>query len=388
MNNSLKTELIYESDPYCREFTAKVVSCEKDGEEYNIILDKTAFFPEGGGQAADVGTLNGMEVVDVQIAGDMVIHRIKKGIPVGEEVIGKLDWDIRFTRMQNHSGEHILSGIVHSLFGYNNVGFHMSKSEMTVDFDGVLKQTDIEKVEKLVNFTVWKNLAITVSYPTKDEENGIEYRSKLENIENLRLVTIEDTDCCACCAPHVSKTGEIGIVKIIDSTPNKGGTRLTVVAGFDALLDYSMLNGQNKQLMKTLSVSRTLVSEACDKQLELINSLRYENEKLSKRLAWSELSPIKFDNCVAAFTKDLTYEELRHCANMLMEKGEKICLLFSTSDGENYIYVVSSKTEDTRPIVKSLNVDFEGKGGGKPNYAQGKIISHSEEKIKEFARGI
>lgn len=379
---------LYESDPYCNEFSATVISCEKEDEVYNIVLDKTAFFPEGGGQSADVGTIDGKEVIDVQIVDGTVIHKVKEEIEAGNEVLGKLDFDVRFRRMQNHSGEHILSGIVHSLFGYNNVGFHMSKSEMTVDFDGVLSAEDIAEVEKKANYAIYKNLPITVSYPAKEEESTIEYRSKLENIENLRLVTIGDIDCCACCAPHVARTGEIGIIKVIDSTPNKGGTRLTVIAGFDAFSDYSMLNRLNKQMMKTLSVSRNLVSEASDKQLELINSLRYENENLSKRLAWSELSPIKLDNCVVAFTKDLTYEELRHCANMLMENGEKICLLFSSSDEENYIYVVSSKTEDTRPIVKNLNAAFEGKGGGKPNYAQGKIISDSEEKIKSFAEGI
>ncbi len=379
---------LYESDPYCSEFSATVISCEKEGEIYNIVLDKTAFFSEGGGQSADIGTIDGMEVLDVQLVDGMVIHKVREKLKVGSEVSGKLDFDVRFRRMQNHSGEHILSGIVHSLFGYNNVGFHMSKSEMTVDFDGVLSAEDIAEVERRANYAIYKNLPITISYPTKEEEASIEYRSKLENIENLRLVTIGDIDCCACCAPHVARTGEIGIIKVIDSTPNKGGTRLTVIAGFDAFMDYSMLNRLNKQLMKTLSVSRELVSEASYKQLELINNLRYEKEMLSKRLAWSELSPIKLGNCVVAFTKDLTYEELRHCANMLMENGEKICLLFSSSDGENYIYVVSSKTEDTRPIVKSLNAAFEGKGGGKSNYAQGKIISDSEEKIKSFAEGI
>jgi len=385
MDNPLKTERLYEKNAYCREFSAKVISCEKEDEIYNVVLDKTAFFPEGGGQSADTGTLNGIEVVDVQLLGDTVVHKVKENFPVGSEVVGKLDFDIRFRRMQNHSGEHVLSGIVHSLFGYNNVGFHMSKSEMTVDFDGVLTAEDIEEVERRANYAVYKNLPISVSYPSTEESEHLEYRSKLDNIENLRLVTIGDIDCCACCAPHVLSTGEIGMIKVIDSTPNKGGTRLTVIAGFDAFSDYSMLNRENKKLMKTLSVSRNLVSDAADKQLELINQLRYQNAELSKRLAWAELSPITLDKCILAFSKDLSYDELRHCANMLMEKDEKMCLLFSISDEGNYIYVVSSKTEDTRPVVKALNEAFSGKGGGKPNYAQGKIVSDSEDKIKAFA---
>ena len=377
------TERLYEKDAYCREFTAEVVSCDFENGFYNIVLDKTAFFPEGGGQAPDKGTLNGFEVLDVQISDGVIIHKTNEKINTGDEVFGKLDWETRFRRMQNHSGEHILSGTVHSLFGYNNVGFHMSKNEMTVDFDGVLTAEDIVRVEEITNSVIYRNLLIDISYPTPEEAESIQYRSKLEIAENLRLVTIENVDCCACCAPHVAKTGEVGIVKIIDFTPNKGGTRLTVKAGTDAFSDYAMLNRQSKSLMKTLSVSRELVSDAAEKQLELVNALRYENGELRKKLAWSELSSIWYDSCTVAFAKNLTYDELRHCANKLLEKNARVCLLFSTNDERDYIYIISSKDADIRPVVKALNDVFDGKGGGKPNYAQGKITG-CEEKIKKF----
>ncbi|MBR5543804.1 MAG: hypothetical protein IKU65_06900 [Oscillospiraceae bacterium] len=381
------TERLYEKDSYCREFEATVVSCEKNGDLYDVVLDRTAFFPEGGGQYADKGTVDGIAVEDVQIHNGIVVHKMPCALECGRKVTGRIDWEIRFCRMQRHSGEHILSGVVHSLFGYNNVGFHMSEREMTVDFDGVFSPGDIENVEKAVNSVVWKNLKITISYPTDDEEKTVSYRSKLENIENLRLVTIEDTDCCACCAPHVSRTGEIGIVKVIDSTPNKGGTRLTVLAGATALHDYSELNRANKQMMKTLSVPREDVSAAAERQVELVSSLRYENQELAKRLAWSELSVIKINSSAISFAENLSYEELRHCSNMLMEQGCEVCLLFSTNDRENYIYVVSG-VRDIRAIVKSLNDTFDGKGGGKPNYAQGKIVSGSTETIRTFAEEI
>ena len=183
MKNIIKTERIYENDSYCREFSATVLSCENGGDGYNIILDKTAFFPEGGGQAADKGTINGFEVLDVQISNGVIVHKVSGAIKTGEIVEAKLDWELRYTRMQSHSGEHILSGIVHSLFGYNNVGFHMSESEMTVDFDGVLSNEDIERVEKLANFAVYNNHTITVTYPDDAEAAALDYRSKLENIE-------------------------------------------------------------------------------------------------------------------------------------------------------------------------------------------------------------
>ena len=378
------TERLYENDAYCREFTATVLSCKFENGFYNVVLDKTAFFPEGGGQAPDGGTINGFPVLDVQISDGIIIHKINEKINTGDMVCGKLDWETRFCRMQNHSGEHILSGTVHSLFGYKNVGFHMSKSEMTVDFDGVLTAEDIANVEKITNSVVYRNLPIDISYPTPEKAATIQYRSKLDITENLRLVSIGDVDCCACCAPHVARTGEVGVVKVVDFTPNKGGTRLTVKAGAAALTDYSILNRQNKSLMKTLSVSRELVADVAEKQLELVNALRYENAELRKKLAWSELSPIQCGPCTVAFSKNLTYDELRHCANKLAENGERMCLLFSTDDEKNYIYVISSCDADIRPAVKLLNDAFAGKGGGRPNYAQGKIIADSEDKIKEL----
>ena len=323
-----KTQLIYENDSYCAEFEATVLSCIENNGRYDVVLDRTAFFPEGGGQAADKGTIDGILVLDVQINDGVVIHSLESVCPIGKTVIGKLDWQTRFTRMQRHSGEHILSGTVHSLFGYNNVGFHMSETGMKIDFDGPLTQSDIDRVEKEVNFAVWKNLKVTAFYPTDEEIKNIEYRSKLDNIENLRLVEIEGVDCCACCAPHVARTGEIGLVKIIDSMPVKGGIRLTVLAGYEALCDYSMLNTLNKQLMKTLSVTREAVSDAAKRQTELIDTLRHEKGELSNRLAWRELSLVKVNNSAYAFPRIHRMTNLYTVQINLLTKAWK-CRFFS-----------------------------------------------------------
>ncbi len=382
------TERLYEKNAYCDEFEATVISCEKKGEIYDVVLDRTAFFPEGGGQAPDKGTIDGVPVLDVQICDGVIFHKTEKEIECGKKVLGKLDFELRFSRMQRHSGEHILSGIVHSLYGYNNVGFHMSEVEMTVDFDGQLSQNDLERVEKEVNFTLWKNLEIKPFFPTGEEAEKIPYRSKLENIENLRLVTIDGVDTCACCAPHVARTGEIGIVKIIDATPNKGGVRLTVLAGEVALSDYARLNAANKQMMKTLSVAREDVAEAAKRQVDEVRSLRHEVVELSSRLAWSEMKAIEVGGARLAFTEKLSYDELRFCSNMLAEEGSEINFLFSTDDGENYIYVISSPARDVRPMVRSINDAFDGRGGGRENYAQGKIACAETEKIEAFVKEI
>ena len=382
------TKRIYDVDAYCREFKARVLSCEKNGDGYEVVLDKTAFFPEGGGQAADKGTIDGIEVYDVQIKDGNIVHKTHGMITVGIEAECKLDWELRFARMQSHSGEHIVSGIVHSRFGFNNVGFHMSGLEMTVDFDGILTQTDIDELEKLANFAVYSNAKITVSYPTTEESAQIDFRSKLDDIEDLRLVTIEGVDCCACCAPHVSRTGEIGVIKIIDFTPDRGGTRLTVLAGFEAFCDYSRLNSSNKRLMKSLSSPRATVAENAERYLELAEKLREENGALARRLAWSELAPERTGDGAYAFAEKLTYDELRHCSNMLSDEGCELCLLFSSDGTGKYIYVVSSKERDTRSIVKRLNESFDGRGGGKPNYAQGIIAPESRDAVEAFVTGI
>lgn len=378
------TEKLYEQSAYLREFTARVQSCEKNGDFFDIILDKTAFFPEGGGQGADTGTLNGIDVLDVQINEEIITHKVAEEIPVGTEVKGELNWELRFARMQSHSAEHVVSGVVHSLFGYENTGFHMSERVMTVDFSGPLTAEQIADIELRANKAVYANTKITAFFPTPEEAEKIQYRSKLEISEGLRLVTIEGVDCCACCAPHVAATGEIGLIKVIDFCPNKGGTRLEVVAGVFALEDYISLNSANKGFMKLFSAKRNETGEAVNRQNDLVNELRGENSKLLKRLVIAELEPVNVGDSVYAFCDGVSYDELRHCSNYLLEKGVNVCVLLSEAEAGSYIYVVSSEKTDVKPLVTELNSAFGGKGGGKPNYAQGKIFTENREEIKSF----
>lgn len=378
------TERIYEHDSYCRRFTATVEACTEENGVYSVVLNRTAFFPEGGGQGADGGTINGIEVADVQRVEDTVFHKIASPVTVGSEVECEIDWETRFSRMQSHAGEHVLSGIVYKLFGYANVGFHMSENYlMTVDFSGALLAEDIEKVELLANRAIYENGAITVSFPADDELENLDFRSKTEH-KDTRLVTIENVDCCACCAPHPSRTGEIGIIKVISFCPYKQGTRIEMVAGVSALEDYFALSTSNKALMGLLSASRYNVKEAVEKQFELVQSLKAENQKLSRKLALSELSPVEVNGSAYAVFDGMSYDDLRVCSNALAEKDYKICVLLSKADGENYLYVVSSKDEDVRPFVQAMNSAFGGKGGGKPDYAQGRISAYSEEELKKM----
>ncbi len=380
---------LYEQDAYCRQFTATVESCEGENGVYRVVLDSTAFFPEGGGQAADEGTINGIKVLDVQCEGDTIVHTMEAALPVGAQVMGELDWELRYSRMQSHTGEHILSGVVHSLYGYSNVGFHMSEIVMTVDFSGPLTSADIEKIEQESNRAIYTNAAITISYPAKEELEQLRYRSKIDSLENprlvtTRLVTIGNIDCCACCAPHLAKTGEVGLIKVLDFYPNKQGTRLEMVAGIHALNDYIHLNATNKRLMGVLSAPRDGVESAVCEQQTILQTLRNENKKLLQKLALYELKPIHVADGAYAFANGLSYDELRYCANEWIKSGINTCVLLSGSDTDGYIYLVSSSGTDIRPMVKELNRQFAGKGGGPGTYAQGKIGAYAKDDITRY----
>lgn len=380
----MPTIKLYENDSYIKAFSATVVSCkEKDGA-YFLVLDKTAFFPEGGGQDADKGKIGDADVLDVQIKNDVIYHKVNKAFNENEEVKCQLDWDTRFSRMQNHTGEHIVSGVIHSLFGYNNVGFHMNDSLITLDVDGPLTEENIREVELKSNKAIYDNKSVKAIYPTPEELPGYDYRSKLDITEGVRLIEIEDYDLCACCAPHVAKTGEIGIIKILSFIPYKKGTRIEMVCGLLALNDYQTLHVSNKSVMNMLSAKRFEIAESVERIQNELATARAENKKLMAEMATLKMEKHISGNTVCVFIDGVSYDELRNCSNSLIEEFE-YCYLFSNTDENNYIYVVSSKENNVREEVQNLNKTFNGKGGGRDTYAQGKIIG-TKESILEYLK--
>ena len=371
------TEKLYLNDSYIKEFTASVLSCTENGEKYDVILDKTAFFPEGGGQASDKGTLGGIEVLDVQEKGEDVVHTLSA--PISGEVKGQIDWTLRFSRMQNHCAEHILSGVIHKMFGYNNVGFHMNDSLITFDVDGPLTAEDVEMVEQEANKAVFENAQISVSYPTAEEFDSIDCRSKIELTDGVRLITVEGFDTCACCAPHPSRAGEIGLIKIINFSAFKGGTRIEMVAGTLALKDYSYLHNASKTIMKQLSAKREEVAEAVAKLGGDLAVAKSEIKALNEKLAEAALKTETVGNILVGFTGDADFNALRGIANGRIDDAEYIALFAETSDGFNYL--IASKSGDTRNFAKALNENFSGKGGGKPDCVQGKIAKTEKQNL-------
>ena len=372
-------KLFYE-DSHLREFDAQVLSCTADGAAYQIVLDQTAFFPEGGGQYADTGYLDGVRVLDVHEKNGVVRHKTDAPLEPGSCVHGRIDWEERFEKMQQHTGEHIISGLVHSRFGYNNVGFHLGADYCTMDFDGPISPEELRRIEWEANRAVAANLEIRVSYPSKAELEKLEYRSKIEIEGQVRIVTVPGYDVCACCAPHVKRTGEIGLIKLVNRMNYKGGERITMLCGFRALRDYETKLTNAKEIGALLCEKEDRIAEAVRRQKEELERQKYENGRLLQQiLAYRAKETPVIDPVTVAFAEDLTGSAPREFMNLLLDQGAPVSAVFAGSDDGGYRYVIGSRSRDVRPLGKELNARFRGRGGGKPEMIQGSLSGKMEE---------
>lgn len=382
---SVMTEKLFYEDSHRTECVGKVLVCEEKKDHYEIALDQTVFFPEGGGQYADTGVLGEAKVLDVHEKQGVIYHWCDRPIEVGSTVVGRIQWEERFEKMQQHSGEHIVSGLVHEKFGYSNVGFHLGGDYCTMDFDGPITKDELKEIERLANEAVYQNLKIEVSYPSKEELKNMEYRSKIEIDGQVRIVTIPEYDVCACCAPHVKDTGEIGMIKLVNMINYKGGERITMLCGRRALRDYDAKDENVKEISALLCAKELETAEAVRHLKEEQESLKGKYHSLKQKLLQYRAQEISVEEGgkTVAFACDLTGNEPRELMNLLLDKGAKICGVFAGTDDEGYRYVIGSRTEDVRPIGKVMNEAFEGRGGGKPAMVQGTLCGKKEE-MKEF----
>ncbi len=376
------TQRLYYDNSYIKTFDATVLDCVKNGDIYEIILDKTAFFPEGGGQSADKGSIGDAFVYDVQEKDNTIVHFSKTEVSVNEIYTCKIDWDLRFKRMQEHSGEHIISGIVHSLYGYDNVGFHMEEDVITIDFNGELDREQLDDVEFKANKAVWDNIDIQCYIPEPSLLAGLDYRSKLDLTENVRLVKIGDVDLCACCAPHVNKTGEIGVIKILDFMRHRGGVRLTAKCGEDALLDYRNKYKNVYEISNLLSAKQTETATAVERVKNELDELYREFYNFRQSVAKSACDNIKTVNETSYYLADnFDSDMLRAVVNFGMEKST-LSLAFSGNDNEGYSYIAGSKNLDMKAVAKLINSVLNGRGGGRDTMIQGKVAQTKENIIK------
>ncbi len=386
MSEMKETVRLYDADAYAVEFDAAVVSCEKvtenDENFYQVILDRTLFFPEEGGQSPDRGTIDGIEVADVQIKKNIITHTLKQPLAAGRKVHGKIDWKHRFYNMQQHSAEHIFSGLVHSRFGFRNAGFHLSDQIVTMDFDGVLTAEQAADLEYAVNEAITKNIEVKVSFPSKEELEEMEYRSKIEIEGQVRIVEIPGYDVCACCAPHVRHTGEIGMLKVMSVQNYKGGVRISVLSGFRALAAFREKAQVIAKLTGILTCGQENLVDNITRQKALNQSLKSQLVNAKQALMEYKLKELPEDlKQVMLFERDIDSNGARNTVNKLTEKYDGLCAVFFGDDTNGYSYVIGSKTIDCKETANVLREQLSARGGGSPAMIQG-AVSATEEQIR------
>lgn len=397
-----ETIKLYDRDAYATEFEADIISCEPnmaDDKRFDIILNQTLFFPEEGGQSPDMGMLGGYRVVDVQIKNGVITHTVDTSagdccevekeaeLAAGVHVQGKLDWQHRFYNMQQHSGEHIFSGIVHSRFGFENVGFHLSDSVVTMDFSGVISPEDIAEVEHEVNVAISKNIPIEVTYPSRDELAQLEYRSKIEIEGQVRIVTVPGYDVCACCAPHVKRTGEIGMLKVMNYQNYKGGVRVSILCGFRALEAFRQKCDIISELMGIFTTNQEALVDNVTKLKAVNQSLKSELGTAKSAILDYKVAelPTDTDNAVL-FEGGIDTNTARNCVNALVKKYSGFSAFFMGNDEEGYSFIIGSKNADCNTVAAALRNKLGARGGGKPVMVQGSVKaakSEIEEVLKE-----
>ena len=379
---------LYDSKPYDCTFKATVHTCQKAGDNdlllFAVTLDQTLFFPEEGGQTPDTGMLTlqpsdagkpSVSVVDVRIEDGEIIHFCDRPIEPGTSVTGTIDWAHRFDNMQQHTGEHIVSGLVNQLFGFNNVGFHLSNETVTMDYDHELTPEQIHRLELLANEAIWKNLPVTAWYPSPDELASLNYRSKIDLAAGVRLVRIGGIDLCACCAPHVSGTAQVGLLKITDYRRYKGGMRLWIKCGGRALADYCMLHDQAGAISEEFSAPRDALIEPVRKTKQDLEAAKAELAQVHASLLQSRIKSIPGDQPhVILFEPEINdTKALRDALNELAGKHDGYCAAFYDRQGKAWRYLCAGTGSDCRVWNEELKKSFPVRGGGKESMVQGSV---------------
>ena len=323
------TEKLYDIDPFLRDFTAAVLSCEEAAGGYAVTLDRTAFYPEGGGQPADLGVLGDAAVTDVRNRGEDVVHICSRPLPVGGTVAGAIDWDRRFDLMQQHSGEHIVSGLICGRFGCDNVGFHIGHDLVTIDFNAELTMEQVRGIEAAANRYIWADRPVQIAWPSPEELAALSYRSKKELTGRVRIVTFPGADRCACCGTHVRSSGQVGLVKLLSVQKFREGVRIEMAAGGRAVAYCTAMLDQNTRISQLLSARPAATAQAVER-------LQQELRQLKNRAAALEAEDFarKAERCAGAgdvllVEGPMSSESLRKLCAAVQETCGGRCAVFA-----------------------------------------------------------
>lgn len=372
----METRKLYYEDSHLRSFSAKVLSCEETEKGYAVILDATAFYPEGGGQAADTGILGRVRVLDTREQGEQVVHTCDGPLNPGETVEGHIDYAARFLRMQQHSGEHIVSGIINRRWGYHNVGFHMGAESTTIDFDGIIPQDALPQIEAEANAAVWANIPLHIWTPSEEELPQVNYRTKRALPWPVRIVEVPGYDTCACCGTHVAATGEIGLIKLFSAVNFRSGTRMEMACGKLAYDILSAAYEQNKLVSQAFSAKPMETGAAAQRMNALLEQQKYRIIGLQRQMFAGVAAEYAGKGNVLYLTEDLDGNGLRE----LTDKIASICggraAVFCGNDKDGYAYCLAAREGDLRSFGKEMTAALGGRGGGKPNFQQGRVSAN------------
>ena len=381
----MQTRKLYYEDSHLAAFSAQVLTCDSTQKGYEVILDATAFYPEGGGQAADTGFLGGVRVLDTRERGGTVVHLCEKPLQPGQTVEGRIDWDRRFARMQQHSGEHIVSGIIHRRWGFHNTGFHMGADVTTIDFDGVIPEEALAEIEAEANGAVWANLPLHIWYPSEEELPKVPYRTKKALPWPVRIVEVPGFDCCACCGTHVSATGEIGVIKLFSAVNFRGGTRMEMACGGQAMRILNETYAQNKLVSQAFSAKIFETGPAARRMNEQLAALKFQLTGLQRKLFAQTAAGYENAGNVLHFEEGLDGTGTRELADAVVKKCGGWAAVFSGSEEAGYGFCLAAGEGDLRALCKQMTAALHGRGGGKPAFQQGRVQAKKEEIEAFFA---
>lgn len=370
----METEKLYYTDARLSAFTATVQACREVQDGWEIVLDRTAFYPEGGGQPCDRGTLERWDVLDVREEDGVIFHRLEKPLLPGEKVSGRVDMARRLDYTQQHSADHILTGVIHKRYGFDNVGFHMGETSTFIDLNGVLDEAELAEMERVANEVVWMDLPVEVSWPDAQTLSQMDYRSKKELTGPVRIVTVPGVDVCACCGTHVRRTGEVGTIKILSCVKLRGGVRVEYVAGRRAYLYFDDIQNQNHLVSMSLSAKPLRTAEAVRRLLEERDGLQMRIAQLEREHCAAVAEQLRGKGDVLVFEEGLSADSVRRLADAVKDTCGGTVMVCSGSDEAGYQYALAVKEGDVRAFGKAMNEALNGRGGGRDaNFMQGSV---------------
>lgn len=378
----MAAEKLYYLDSHMTQFTARVLSCVPGKHGFDVRLDRTAFYPEGGGQPGDRGVLGGAAVTDTHEADGDIVHYCDRPLPVGETVEGAIDWQWRFDLMQHHSGEHILSGLIHAAYGYDNVGFHMGRDAVTIDFNGMLDEAALAELERKTNEIIWRNREVRICWPDAGTLSTLPYRSKKALSGDVRIVEFPGADLCACCGTHVKRTGEIGLLKILSCVKFHDGVRLEILAGRRAMEYLTKTFEQNRRISGLLSAKPLETAQAAARLQQELEGAKYRLGQLEDRLFARQAAAYENAGDVLLFEEGLKPDSLRRLADAVMRACGGRAAVFSRTES-GWQYAIGQEAGDLRAFTKEMNAVLNGRGGGKPGFVQGSVRA-SRAEIEAF----